>query len=75
MHKLGESSPCFTKRFDVTGHISLTPLQKCTTVVCLLAYDMASLDRGVWIFWYVREHRLYALVVDELSSRLVGPIY
>jgi hypothetical protein len=28
-----------------------------------------------WIFQYVREHRLYALKVKQLFSRLVGPIY
>jgi hypothetical protein len=27
MHKLGETSPYFTERHDVTSHIGLTPLQ------------------------------------------------
>jgi hypothetical protein len=29
----------------------------------------------VWISRYVREHRLYALVVAQLSGSLIGPIY
>jgi hypothetical protein len=40
IHKLSETSPYFTERHDTTGRIGLTPLQKCTTVVCQLAYDM-----------------------------------
>jgi hypothetical protein len=42
MHKLSETSPYFTERYDATGHIGLTSLQKCTTVVYQLAYDMAT---------------------------------
>jgi hypothetical protein len=41
MHKLGECSLYCIERFDVTGHSSLTLLQKCIAVVHLLAYDMA----------------------------------
>jgi hypothetical protein len=37
-----EFSPYYTKRFDVTIHNSLTPLQKCLAAMCLLAYDMAT---------------------------------
>jgi hypothetical protein len=29
----------------------------------------------VWIPRYVREYRLYVLVVAQLSDRLAGPIY
>jgi hypothetical protein len=38
-------------------------------------YACASSNRRAYISWYVREHRLYALAVDELSSALAGPIY
>jgi hypothetical protein len=40
MHKLNKTSLCFSKRYDATGHVSLTLLQKCTVVVHQLAYDM-----------------------------------
>jgi hypothetical protein len=40
MYKLDEWSPYFIERFDATGHVSLTPLQKFVVVVHLLAYDM-----------------------------------
>lgn len=42
MHKLGECSPYFTETFDATGRSSLSPLQKCTAVVRLLAYHIAT---------------------------------
>jgi hypothetical protein len=42
MHKLSEPSPYFSERYDVTGRIGLTALQKCTTVVHQLAYGMAA---------------------------------
>jgi hypothetical protein len=42
MHKLSETSPYFTERYDATGHIGFTSLQKCTTVVHQLAYDMTT---------------------------------
>jgi hypothetical protein len=32
----------------------------------------ASQGRGVWISWYVREHRLYALTVAQLSVGWLG---
>jgi hypothetical protein len=116
MHKLSETSLYFCKRYDATGHAGLTTLQKCTTALRQLAYDMAAdtideylklgkitalecleyyclgiiecfgdeflcrptvASQGIraWIFWYIREHRLYALAVAQLSSRLAGPIY
>jgi hypothetical protein len=51
-------------------------LGKTTALECLEYYSaFASQDRRAWISWYVREHRLYALAVAQLSSRLAGPIY
>jgi hypothetical protein len=40
MHKSSETSPYFSEMYDVTGRIGLTVLQKCTTTVRQLAYDM-----------------------------------
>jgi hypothetical protein len=42
MHKLSETSPYLTERHDATGHIGLTPLQKCTTALRQLAYVMVA---------------------------------
>jgi hypothetical protein len=42
MHKLSETSPYFSKKYDTTSRIDLTALQKCTTIVCQLAYDMIA---------------------------------
>jgi hypothetical protein len=42
MHKLSKTSPYFSERYDATGRIGLTALQKCTAVVCQLAYDMTT---------------------------------
>jgi hypothetical protein len=42
MHKLSETSPHFSERYDTTGRIGLIVLQKCATVVRQLAYDMAT---------------------------------
>jgi hypothetical protein len=42
MHKLSETSTYFCERYDATGCAGLTALQKCTTVVCQLAYDMTA---------------------------------
>jgi hypothetical protein len=32
-HKISETSLYFSERYDVTGHVSLIVLQKCTIVV------------------------------------------
>jgi hypothetical protein len=45
-----------------------------TTILECLEYYCSDIKRAC-IFRCVREHRLYALVVAQLSSRLVGPIY
>jgi hypothetical protein len=42
MHKLNETSPYFCERYDATGHVVLTALQKCTAALRLLAYVMAA---------------------------------
>lgn len=34
----GQWSPYFNNRADSAGRIGLSPLQKCTTVMCMLAY-------------------------------------
>jgi hypothetical protein len=41
MHKLSETSLYFSERYDATGRAVLTTLQKCTTALRQLAYDMA----------------------------------
>jgi hypothetical protein len=35
---LGQWSPYFTYRADCAGRIGLSPLQKCTAAMCMLAY-------------------------------------
>jgi hypothetical protein len=40
IHKLNETSPYFNERYDATGRVGLTALQKCTAIVHQLAYDM-----------------------------------
>jgi hypothetical protein len=40
MHKLSETSPYFSERYDATGHVGLTALQKCTAALLQLGYDM-----------------------------------
>jgi hypothetical protein len=46
-------------------------LRKTTALECLEYYSaFASQGRRAWISQYVREHRLYALTVTQLSSRL-----
>jgi hypothetical protein len=42
MHKLSATSPYFSKIYDVTGRVCLTTLQKCTAVMCQLAYAMTA---------------------------------
>jgi hypothetical protein len=43
MHKLSETSPYFSERYDVTGcAASLTALQTCTVALRQLAFDMAA---------------------------------
>jgi hypothetical protein len=42
MNKLSEASPYFIERHDTTGHSDLTPLQKGTTTLHLLAYVMTA---------------------------------
>jgi hypothetical protein len=42
MLRLGEYSPYFTQREDALGRLGLSPLQKCTVDLCLLAYGFAT---------------------------------
>jgi hypothetical protein len=42
MHKFSKTSPYFYERYDVTDHAGLTVLQKCTAVLCQLAYGMIA---------------------------------
>jgi hypothetical protein len=42
MHKLNETSPYFTERFDVICHCGLTPLQNCIAAIWLLSYVMTA---------------------------------
>jgi hypothetical protein len=42
MHKLSETSPYFSKRYDATDRAGLTALQKCTAALHQLAYGMVA---------------------------------
>jgi hypothetical protein len=42
MHKLSKISPYFYERYDTTGRVGLTALQKCTAALRQLAYGMAA---------------------------------
>jgi hypothetical protein len=42
MLRLGEYSSYFTQREDVLGRLGLSPLQKCTIALRLLAYESAT---------------------------------
>ena len=42
VHRLSESLPFFQQRRDATGRLGLTPLQKCTAAIRLLAYGSAA---------------------------------
>jgi hypothetical protein len=42
MHKISKISPYFSERYDVTGHIGLTALQKYTTDARQLTYSMTA---------------------------------
>jgi hypothetical protein len=42
MHKHCETSLYFSERYDATGRIGSTALQKCITIVHQLAYGMAA---------------------------------
>jgi hypothetical protein len=42
MHKLSKTSPYFSERYDTTGRIGLTSLQKYITDVHQLAYVMTA---------------------------------
>jgi hypothetical protein len=42
MQNLSETSPYFSERYDATGRVGLTVLQKCTVVVRQLAYGIAT---------------------------------
>jgi hypothetical protein len=44
MHNLSETSLYFSERYDATGHIGLTVLQKCTIIVRQLAYVMTQIQ-------------------------------
>lgn len=39
VNELCQWSPEFTYRIDYSGQVGLSPLQKCTTAMCMLAYD------------------------------------
>lgn len=39
--ELGKWSSYFTQRVDCTGRLGLSPLQKCTAAICMLAYGTA----------------------------------
>jgi hypothetical protein len=42
MHKLSETSPYFSERYDATDRAGLTALQKCTAALHQLAYGMVA---------------------------------
>jgi hypothetical protein len=42
MHKLSETSPRFSERYDATGRINLSALQKCIVDLRQLAYGMTA---------------------------------
>jgi hypothetical protein len=42
IHKLSETSPYFSERYDATSHVDLTALEKCTTALRQLAYGTAT---------------------------------
>uniref|UniRef100_A0A0D3D2J6 DDE Tnp4 domain-containing protein n=1 Tax=Brassica oleracea var. oleracea TaxID=109376 RepID=A0A0D3D2J6_BRAOL len=42
VHRLSECLPFFQQRRDATGRLGLTPLQKCTAAIRLLAYGSAA---------------------------------
>jgi hypothetical protein len=42
MHKLSETSPYFSERYDATDRAGLTVLQKCTAALLQLAYGMVA---------------------------------
>jgi hypothetical protein len=42
IHKLNETSSYFNERYDATGRVGLTVLQKCTAIVRQLAYGMVA---------------------------------
>jgi hypothetical protein len=42
MYKLSETSSYFCEMYDAIGRADLTALQKCTAVLCQLAYGMAA---------------------------------
>ena len=42
VHRLSENVPLFQHRRDATRRYGLSPLQKCTATICLLAYGSAA---------------------------------
>jgi hypothetical protein len=42
VHRLGEYSPYFTQIEYALGWLGLSPLPKCTVVVCLITYGSAA---------------------------------
>ncbi|XP_048605481.1 uncharacterized protein LOC125582999 [Brassica napus] len=42
VHGLSEYIPFFQQRRDATGRFGLSPLQKCTAAICMLAYGSAA---------------------------------
>ena len=38
VNALSNHDECFQIRYDVDGRMGLSPLQKCTTTICILAY-------------------------------------
>jgi hypothetical protein len=42
IHKLCETSPYFSEKYDATGRVDLIALQKCITDMRQLAYGMTT---------------------------------
>ncbi|XP_013709450.2 uncharacterized protein LOC106413173 [Brassica napus] len=42
VHDLSKNVPFFRQRREATGRFGLSPLQKCTAAICLLAYVFAA---------------------------------
>jgi hypothetical protein len=65
---LGQWSPYFTYRADCAGRVGLSPLQKCTTTMCMLAYGTPadSLDE------YLKIGKCTALeCLDKFANRVI----
>jgi hypothetical protein len=65
---LGQWSPYFTYREDCAGRVSLSPLQKCTTTMRMLAYGTPAdaLDE------YLKIGKCTALeCLDKFANRVI----